>query len=205
MKTLLVTQRITVAAPAGERRDSLDQRWFAFLEACGFLPIPVPNRLSLAQEMVERIPHDGILLTGGDDLAAYGGTTPERDEVESFLIDTALERRVPLVGVCRGMQMIQHLFGVPLQRVAGHVTATQTLTIRGVTEVVNSYHQWGATESPDTFAVWSRAEDGVVKAFSHRTRALHGIMWHPERIVPHARRDMELWQELFSTPSEVEA
>ena len=51
------------------------------------------------------------------------------------------------LGVCRGMQVIQHRFGIPLCRVEGHVAPRQTIRIDGESREVNSYHHFGAFES----------------------------------------------------------
>jgi hypothetical protein len=74
MRTVAVTQRVAVDPPHGTRRDCLDQVWVKFLLACGLLPIPVPNSVDAALTIGGQA--SGILLTGGNDLAAYGGDAP---------------------------------------------------------------------------------------------------------------------------------
>ena len=49
------------------------------MEACGFLPLALPNHLPTVRELMERLPVAGIILTGGNDLASCGGDAPERD------------------------------------------------------------------------------------------------------------------------------
>lgn len=116
-----MTLRVDVWDARGERRDAVDQRWVELLTACGCLPVLLPNHLRAAQRLVTQLPLHGFVLTGGGDLAAYGGGSPERDELERWLLDDASARGVPLLGVCRGMQAIQHRWGVPLAPVEGHV------------------------------------------------------------------------------------
>jgi putative glutamine amidotransferase len=201
MRIVAVTQRVDVAQPAvgpAERRDGLDQAWFRFLAAAGCLPVPLPNHLSLARRMLEELAIDGLLLTGGDSLALYGGETPERDEVETALLALARRWRLPVIGVCRGMQLIQHAFGAPLQPVEGHVGADQIIEIEGAPARVNSFHRWGALREPDGFDVWARATGGVVKAVRHRTEPLVGLMWHPERLDPFRPEDLALFRILFA-------
>lgn len=179
-----VTQRVTVISEYGERRDSLDQCWSAFFHECGIVPLVIPNHLEIARSLIESVKIEGILLTGGDDLAILGGTVPERDETELFLMGYALEKDLPVLGVCRGMQFIQSYFGVPLHYVEGHVQKEQLITINGISEVVNSYHQYGTTQTCDDLEVWALASDGVVKGIRHKRRKIEGIMWHPERFRP---------------------
>ena len=123
MNLIAVSQRVDVDSQFGERRDCLDQAWIKFMMACGLTPIPVPNEAEAARSLCSGVPVDGILLTGGNDLSSYGGDAPERDATENALMDIAEDRALPLLGVCRGMQMIQHRFGIRLKRVAGHIAA----------------------------------------------------------------------------------
>lgn len=104
MKAVAVTQRVAVEPQHGMRRDCLDQVWVTFLLGCGLTPIPIPNSVDAALAICENV--NGIVLTGGNDLAAYGGDAPERDETETAILDLAERRDIPVLGVCRGMQMI---------------------------------------------------------------------------------------------------
>src|SRR5271165_6978792 len=105
MKTVAITQRVEVVPGFGERRDCLDQAWTRFLAACGLLPVLVPNVTDVALALCERANVSGVLLTGGNDLAALGGDAPERDAVENALLDFAEQHKLPVLGVCRGMQL----------------------------------------------------------------------------------------------------
>ena len=201
MNIIAVSQRVDIIRqPNGavERRDALDQAWPTFLAAAGCLCVPVPNNLELAQAILRELPIDGLLLTGGNDLVAYGGDAPERDAVQSDMLRLARDWKMPVLGVCGGMQAIQEAFGVPLERVEGHVADAQTIEIEGAPVIVNSFHHWGARASSDALDVWARAPDGVVKAIRHRAEPIMGVMWHPERIQPFARADLSRFRVFFS-------
>lgn len=197
MPIIAVNQRVEILPERQERRDSLDQRWAAFLEEAGFVELLMPNAEPAARNLLESLPVAGVLLTGGGELADYGGATPERDAVETLLMDHAEANALPVIGVCRGMQVIQHRFGVPLKLVNGHVAPRQTIRVRGQYEEVNSYHDLGAYETADCLEVWATADDGVVKAIRHRSQPIWGIMWHPERFSPFRDMDKALFQEVF--------
>ncbi len=197
MKTVVVTQRVSVAAGHGERRDCLDQGWPRFLAGCGLLPRPVPNVPEVALALCGADDIAGLLLTGGNDLVSVGGDAPERDEVEEMLLQSAEQRGLPVLGVCRGMQLIQQHWGVPLRRVAGHVTKHQTIRIEGQPAAVNSYHCFAAFESKPPLEIWAVADDGVIKAVRHSSRTIVGIMWHPERNAPPAATDVALFRRVF--------
>lgn len=194
-KRIALTQRVERVESIGERRDALSQEWAALAEACGFLPLPVPNRLNAARQIVGELGIDGIILTGGNDLASYGGDAPERDELEQFLIQYAIEKEVPLLGVCRGMQMLLDHFGTPLQKVEGHIRVVHPLD-NG--DAVNSFHGWGARECHPPLEPAAHSVDGVLEAVRHRECSwIWGIMWHPERYVTPRERDIQFIREVF--------
>lgn len=196
MKWVAVSQRVDRSAD-GERRDALDQRWSRFLRCCGYLPLLVPNIVDLVEPILTEVEVDGIILTGGNDLVSCGGDAPERDATERALIAWSKERGVPLLAVCRGMQLLQEEAGIKLVRVSGHVCAKQTIKIDGRMEEVDSFHNWGAREIAGEWEVWATAEDGVHKAIRNPAKSVQGIMWHPERLEPFADRDIELLKGLF--------
>jgi N5-(cytidine 5'-diphosphoramidyl)-L-glutamine hydrolase len=179
-----VTQRVEVLADRDERRDCLDQEWAALLEAAGYVPVPVPNRLADPAAFVAALDLALIVLTGGNDLAGLPGavaTAPERDRTERAL----LEAGVPVLGVCRGLQLMVVEAGGRLERVEGHVAVRHGVTAESVdwpirSGPVNSFHDWGVAD-PGTLTVLARSDDGRVEAAAHRDRPQVGIMWHPER------------------------
>jgi N5-(cytidine 5'-diphosphoramidyl)-L-glutamine hydrolase len=197
MSHIAVTMRCEQAAAVGETRDALDERWPAFLAEVGVTPILVPNHGGALHRILEGTPLRGVLLTGGGDLARYGGKFPQRDAVESKLLAVAIERKLPVIGVCRGMQVLQTHFGVALRKFPGHVMPHQTIRIHGNSEQVNSYHDWGSHSSVPSLHVWAQADDGVVKAVRHTQLPLVGIMWHPERMETFRPADIALFRELF--------
>jgi N5-(cytidine 5'-diphosphoramidyl)-L-glutamine hydrolase len=197
MKAVAVTQRVSSVSICGERRDCLDQAWTKFLTACGLLPVLLPNVTEAALALCEKESIAGLLLTGGNDLAELGGDAPERDAVENALLDWAEERRLPVLGVCRGMQVIQRRFAVALRRVEGHVVQRQVIHIEGKPKEVNSYHRFAAFDSHVPLDIWAVADDGVVKAVRHSTQPITGIMWHPERFSPFLPDDVELFRQIF--------
>ena len=197
MKAVGVTQRVEIVPDYGERRDCLDQAWTKFLISCDLLPVLLPNVVEAALALCEKSGVAGLVLTGGNDLAALGGDAPERDETENALLDFAERQALPVLGVCRGMQVIQQRVGNPLRRVEGHVAQRQVIRINNEPAEVNSYHHFGAFESQPPLDVWAVADDGVVKAIRHSAKPITGIMWHPERCSPFRAADVELFRQVF--------
>jgi putative glutamine amidotransferase len=199
VKAVAITQRVSVVPAYGERRDCLDQAWTRFLSACGLLPVLLPNVAEAALGLCQQAGITGLVLTGGNDLAGLGGDAPERDAVENALLDSAERRGLPVLGVCRGMQMIQQRFAIPLRRVEGHVAQHMVIRIDGEPREVNSYHNFAALDSRPPLDVWAVAADGVVKAIRHSALPITGIMWHPERSAPFSSADVALFRQVFAT------
>lgn len=197
MKRVAITQRVAVIPEYGERRDCLDQAWPRFLAACGLMPLVLPNIVEVALALCVDADVAGLVLTGGNDLAALGGDAPERDATENALVALAQSRALPVLGVCRGMQVLQQRCATPLRCVEGHVTPQQVISVEGQRAVVNSYHRFAAFESRPPLEVWAVADDGVVKAVRNPSRSTTGIMWHPERMSPFAVADIELFRRVF--------
>ena len=197
MKRIAVTQRVEIVPGYGERRDALDQRWTDFLASIDLLPLLVPNNPATLPGLLDNFSIDGILLSGGGDLTAYGGNAPERDATEAALIRFAIEEEIPLIGVCRGMQAVQHFFGVRLEAVTGHVAAEQTVIMDGRPQTVNSYHCFGSISTVADLEIRALAQDGVIEAVRHRRHPIHGVMWHPERLSPFRTADIEMFASVF--------
>lgn len=177
MKIVAVSQRVDHVPNRSETRDSLDQRLTAFLIGAGYLPLPVPNRLKTnLSEWLEINKISRVLLSGGNNIGEY----PERDETELMLIDYCALRGIPLVGICRGMQIMAGWAGVALHRVDGHENSSHDI-FGDIEGKVLSYHSYAINNCPSTFKVLARSADGEIEAIRHSTLAWEGWMWHPER------------------------
>lgn len=198
-KRILYTQRVEVIESYQETRDCADRRIAEFLQVCGFLPVPVPNLPDVVRMMLRELQPDGAFLTGGNNLVAYGGISPERDAVDELLMEQALEQDFPVFGICRGMQSILHYFGVPLHEVQGHVAVQHRIAFSGRTCEVNSYHTLAAhaDEVAWPLQVLGASEDGVAESVRHEECPLQGIMWHPERVQPFSTMDIEIVRSFF--------
>ncbi len=205
---IALTQRVDIVLRdngPGERRDALDQAWTRFLSAAGLRAIPIPNHVGTALALFNALPIAGLVLTGGNDLATYGGDAPERDATEAALLGAARARRLPVIGVCRGMQMLQHACGGRLEPVQGHVVDRQPLRTTTGQRIVNSYHCMGCRENAPNLTPWAWSDDNIIKAIRHETEQLVGIMWHPERLAPFANEDVELFRSILASRRELAA
>ena len=200
-----ITMRVLRDPASGESRDALAQDWAHFFNALfpGRPWLMLPNTGETCPALAQDLGVHALVLSGGDDI----GMTPLRDATETALLRWAASRNLPVLGICRGLQMLQHFFCGQLVPLAAerHLRIRHTInwTGRGIgldRQEVNSYHQYGLLPArlasplePLAFC----AEDGSVEAARARELPWIGIMWHPEReAIPHPK-DLELFRRHF--------
>lgn len=198
-----ITMRVLRDPASGEQRDALARDWARFFSALspgGLSWVMLPNVQESCPALAQSLGVNALLLSGGDDL----GVTPERDRTEQALLAWAAARNLPVIGICRGMQMLQHFFGGGLARLAveRHVRARHPIIGRGPQAAsqareVNSYHQWGLFPEllpPQLESLALCAADNSVEALRARNLPWLGLMWHPEREVEAHPADLELFR-----------
>jgi N5-(cytidine 5'-diphosphoramidyl)-L-glutamine hydrolase len=200
---ILVSQRRDPVPGRSETRDALDVRWASLLWGLGMLPIPISSGIADTDAYVRSLEPDGVLLSGGNNITE----SPERDAIESALLRYSMASGTPVLGVCRGMQMINVFLGGTLAQVEGHIAVRHRLfgPEQDGTREVNSYHHQGVVR--ETIApgleilAWS--EDQSIESVRHRSLPWVGIMWHPEREAVLDPRDQALLRKHFLSPRSV--
>lgn len=199
----------------------------------GGIPLVIPlstNATEIAQ-IVERV--DGILLPGGEDvdpilfgeepIPALGEVIPERDEFEFLVLAEAEKRELPVMGVCRGVQVLNVFYNGTLwqdigsqaydgsvQRVkhsqsAAKKDVTHTISLLEGTNMqkllgktktrVNSFHHQAIHDVAPGFTYTAIANDGIIEGIEKKDRPnVFGIQWHPEGMV---RLGMDEFLPLF--------
>ncbi len=195
MKAVAVSQRVDNYPQRHETRDALDQRLTHWLFSAGYMPYPVPNVLldiNALAAWLDVLRPAGILLSGGNDLGQVGC----RDRTEEVLLNYAQQHRLPLLGICRGMQMMGLWTQTELKPVSGHVASRHTLAGE-MAGNVNSYHNHSLVACPAGFRVLAQSEDGEIEAVRHLTLPWEGWMWHPEREDAFSAGDLQRLRSLF--------
>lgn len=186
----------------------------------GGVPIMLPHETSMVDAYLDRI--DGLMVTGGNfdiDPSLYGDakrhdtvrTKAGRTDFEWAVTQGALERDMPVLGICGGQQLLHVLLGGRLiqhipdaiedaleheqpnpRHEAGHpvalVAGTLLRMICGVEVMqVNSAHHQAAADAPAGLVINARAPDGVIEGIeSTRHRFAIGVQWHPEFMISQA-------------------
>jgi len=221
MTVVALTMRIVEAGGYNELRDAISHDWTKFLEAHEIVPLLVPNAMNRPELLLERLGAEGVIIGNGEDIPViYGdGQTIDfsgpRERTEKKILDYAMRNRLPVLGVCRGMQFINLYFGGSLarcddicQKPGQHVSARHPIEIvegrfvdvssDGIT--VNSYHGNCVTQdsiSPSLEVFATDIEGRVIEGFYHPELPVVGIQWHPEREGASEELDLAIMEKLF--------
>ena len=204
-----ITQSVNKVESYDEWRDALDQRLVDWVVQSGFVPVPIPNTLFdialtnssqlILENWLNTVKIDAILLSGGNDI----GDVEQRDLTEKYLLSWAEKNRNPVLGICRGMQMMGVYAGGELIEVDGHVRTRHQLQIKSsliksLPKSVNSYHNLALKYCPNTFQILAKSEDGNIEAMKHKEMPWEGWMWHPERDEQFVKIDQERFKKLIA-------
>lgn len=169
--------------------------------AVGGIPLLLPE---LQEENVADLLGlcQGVVFSGGEDVepARYGNkkdalcgrVSPHRDEAELRLFRLAMERQLPILGICRGIQLLNVALGGTLtQHIPGHRDTTHSIEVEkdsllypltGDSCHVNSYHHQIIDRPGEGLRVIARNEEGGIEAVELPGHPFFlGVQWHPER------------------------
>ncbi len=208
MKPLILLTGGTGAAANGTPTWALNQNYAENIKRVGGLPILAVNN-DCAEEYADLA--DGLLLSGGKDVATdlYGQeqkydfviTDPQRDDLEWKLIKAFIDRKKPIFGICRGIQVLNVYFGgtlyqdIPDQLGGNHAKGVcHPVTLKkdsilgglfGESMEINSYHHQAldALGNGLVATAWSDSNGHtIVEAIEHESLPIWSVQWHPERM-----------------------
>jgi len=192
-----------------EWRDALSHDWTALLVRLGAEPILVPNLLPEPERFLASVNAAGLILIGGDDpdseTIGMAGTASRpqddprglRDWTEARLLAHAQSNRLPVLGVCRGLETVNLFYGgkvhADIEGLTGerHVAVPHDIRLAadwlgrpsGTTVRVNSFHRQGVGlgDLAPSLVSLAATTGGVVEALAHRELPVAAVQWHPER------------------------
>lgn len=202
---------------AGERAYELicDHRYAAALKAAGGYPVllPISARGDVVRKYLDGI--DGLIIVGGEDVdprlygekpkPGTGAAFGPRLRFERMLYSGARRRKIPVLGICYGMQLVNVLEGGTLhqdirrdarsprnhrdKRNPNHSVridrGTRLARALGATSLrVHSDHHQAVAEVARGFQPVAFAPDGIIEAIEGASDMILAVQWHPERILP---------------------
>ena len=229
-----MTTKIALSIPAKEKAKGAESPYFKALLAGGATPdeiqiiMPPGNGLPSAGEF------DGIVLAGGEDVdpELYGErikyenvkVNRARDDFETALLNRALSARLPILAICRGIQIINVRFGGTLyqdlksdtalerdHKQAGSRSATtHSVTVTdpdsllhslfGGSRLVNSLHHQAIRRLGHGLKVTAHSEDGLVEALelAEDYPFFLAVQWHPEEMFSEHPEQLKLFEQFVA-------
>ena len=204
-----------------DRKCTLAATYYRSVLRAGGLPVVIPpfrpdDRASLAQLPSLLEPLDGILFSGGGDInplllgeepiPQLHAANPERDEQELLLARLAADRQLPILGICKGVQVVtaalggelyqdiyaqqpgagvKHAQDIPRECASHTVSIAPGTVLHGIYRqeelAVNSFHHQAVKSPAPGMRVSAVAPDGVIEAVeSADFKSILGVQWHPE-------------------------
>ncbi|NDF12240.1 MAG: gamma-glutamyl-gamma-aminobutyrate hydrolase family protein [Proteobacteria bacterium] len=217
---------------------ALRDNYFAAVHAAGGLPVAIPNIPDALPEYLSHL--NGVVVPGGDfafDPAWYVASDEPfpyppnpRFKFDVAVIESALKRDMPLLGICAGMQMmgsilggkmtrnihtylktdIDHLRGAPRDDYAHDVIVTEGTALSQITGKkqmpVNSAHTEALVELPKNVVLSAEATDGAIEAIEiPGKRFAIGVQWHPEFFAKEGTPDFALFKAFITACKEGKA
>jgi N5-(cytidine 5'-diphosphoramidyl)-L-glutamine hydrolase len=183
---IALSSRMVSANEYDEPRDALSHDWFNFICRINHTAFMIPNILNDHQSYLNYINPHLIVLTGGESL----GCNSIRDIAEKKILQYAIKKNIPVLGVCRGLQLINKYFGGSFVQIENHVATHHNVnfkksweSIYGNKNKVNSYHMNGIDpiDLAEGLIPTAFDSDGYVEGFYHDNLTIASVMWHPER------------------------
>ncbi len=177
--------RVANALGYEEVRDAIARDWSDYM--LNVFPkaqwLFIPNIGLNATKYIKDWNINVLFLSGGDDLGLF----PDRDETETTLLKYALKNNIPIVAICRGMQLVHTFFGGKIEEgdeifSLEHRATEHVILFEGEQRVVNSYHTNKIIENSihNSFNILARCiTDNTIESF--KNDAILAMMWHPER------------------------
>ncbi|MCZ2490700.1 gamma-glutamyl-gamma-aminobutyrate hydrolase family protein [Dellaglioa carnosa] len=196
----------------------------------GGLPLIIPTNLDDVSKYLDLV--DGLLLTGGQDISPelYGQEphpklqelNPPRDEMEMALIKDANSRNMPILGICRGLQILNVAFGGTLYQDLSEYPdwkvrhlqdptlpeyATHSISIEpnsylsevyGQNYRVNTYHHQAINQLGESLVAIAESPDGLVEGLVSDDNRILAVQWHPEMSFTRNQSDLAIFKWLIN-------
>lgn len=222
-----------------KKRVNVSYHYIEAIHMVGGIPIVIPEcrDTDMVHSYLERI--DGLIISGGVDVSPYlYGENPlkevnyfsvERDNFEIALVKGAIEKKIPVFGICRGIQIINVALGgtlyqditsqigsplghnpveMPVDRLYHNIDVEKGTILRSLFNkesfLVNSFHHQAIREFGTDLFPSAFSEDGIIEAIEMKgNKFVYGVQWHPEDLVKTYPEFRALFKHLIDLALEV--
>jgi len=217
------TMREYISPTYYEKRDGLATDWWDWSLEMKLFPIPLPTLNKDQSENINFDKIDLLIITGGNDSVksnTHSSDYSERRNIWEFeMIRCAIKNNTPILGVCRGMHIINLYFGgkvcknlfrtIGTKEHAGkdHNIIIEDGFINNFNQKkinVNSYHNQGVllNDLSNDLIMVAKSEDisnnyELVEMLKHKSLPIYGVQWHPERANPRINIDKKILNSLL--------
>jgi len=209
--------RIGISANRKDGQTCLAETYIQSVIQVGGAPVVIPatTDLRVLTAVVQDL--DGILMSGGGDinplfvgeepLPALQDVDTLRDRYDLLLIRLASNRQIPLMGICRGHQMLNAAFGGTLyqdiysqadtdvikhsQKMAREEASHTVHLEDGCVIAVNSFHHQAVKDVAPEFVQTAVAPDGINEGMRHPEKSVFSVQWHPEAMAIHGDEEAQ--------------
>ena len=214
----------------GYERTYVNDDYVSSVVRAGAIPVilPLVDSFDDIKEVVEEL--DGLVLMGGHDVdplwyneepsAKLGGTYPKRDKFDFALVKEAFEKKIPILGICRGHQVLNVAFGGSLYQDLSFIEGcnlshvqkgsyseaihsidvkegTKLSNLVGESMRVNSFHHLAVKKVADGFVASAMSKDNVIEAIEYTgDQYAMGVQFHPEMMSKNSEQAQNIFNGL---------
>jgi len=149
--------------------DCLDHNWYTLLK----------------NHKIFAIPNQGLYNLDNIDLLIFGGgnNSELRKETETKTFKMAIEKDIPIIGICHGAFVLNLLHGGDIfEDIDDHHGVEHEVELEGEWQMVNSFHTVGIATLAEELVAIAKDREYNIEAFKHKEKRIWGIVWHPERM-----------------------
>ena len=188
MKNILITQSVSHSKKRGYQY-FLSRDWYEYAEKLNFNIIPYSYKLN--NSLIKNLNISAIIFSGGNDLSSFRNKKSNyfRDLNEKKLLKFALKKKIQILGICRGFQLIADTLSKKTRitkkskhiRIYHNLNVTNSKFIKNCKLKVNSYHSYCIENLDRNFNIISRLKDGSIEIAEAINNKIVFFMFHPER------------------------
>tara|TARA_B100000161_G_scaffold199017_1_gene145031 strand:+ start:76 stop:684 length:609 start_codon:yes stop_codon:yes gene_type:complete len=167
--------------------DFVDHYWLSYFEKKKINYYLIPNKKKISVKILNKT--NLLIIAGGNDVSNFLKTSRIRNNIENNLINICLKKNIPILGICRGAQLLNKNLGGKIEKVKNHMRTRHNVffiknnILKKKFLNVNSFHSYGIKKNglSKKLNMLANDKDENVEMFISKNKKIIGVMWHPER------------------------